>query len=835
MNIFLSRVAHLVLLVFVTAAVHAAPHDVMLIVDNSGSMRKIDPQKLARKAAAEFLQNLPEDFRAGVIIFDQNARLAAPLTPATADGKTALAGSLGSMNYRGPFTDSPAAIERAIFELKTNARPDALKTIVFVSDGVVDTGVALRDAERAKWLREELTAEAASAGIRIMPIAFTENADLLLIDRLAEITGGQALRAVMPADLSGAYQQLLERLRAPPAAAPAAVPTVPEAAPPPVSAPAAPAATETVPVPAAEATPPAATAPPAPEPAPSPAPPAVAATPEAAAPPAAGPAVTLTAEERAALEQLAKDTGVPVEQLMKELENAPSGQPVVVPPEDMVPAPQGPAPATNGLLLGAAVVGLMLAGIAWFFLRGRRAAGGGAAAAAVAVASTMAPAASRPKLAEAFLIDVHGITSEAARRIASDRQLIVGRTAGSDTEHLDYFVVNKATIGRRHAIIKFKDMAFWLVDQGSVNGTFVNNERVLGERMLKHGDRVKFHKFEFEFSYPDMADSTRTVVGITGDQTIVAAQDATLSAAGAALRQDDTPFVATAKTAAVAAGAAATSAWLNKDAFSNVPGSIDDGDPFDVTKEGDLDSLESDREAFFSGSGSQPAYSPPAALVADGDDTFDDEAAATVALAGMRSVGEPAGSVLDFEADASAFFDDGTVGPAPDLLKGPSPELDAEIDVLDITSLPPGVGDDDETSNYVPPGTVMMSTAEGAGTRPPLDTGKFGEFTTVVRDPSETVAPGLAADDFIETGTFGAPATLLPESPAKVASQDVSAEDFVSTGMFEAPELDKAATKSVSEDIFDVTGEVGDIPNQDTVVLNDSPLHAKKPGTEPSR
>ncbi|MGD9602448.1 MAG: FHA domain-containing protein [Gammaproteobacteria bacterium] len=862
MNRILHRVFLLACLAVAGVAAHAEPQDVILVVDNSGSMRKIDPQLLAKSSAVEFLQSLPADFRAGVILFDQSARLVAPLTDADDAGKATLTGSLRGMNYRGQFTDSPAAIERAIFELKSKGRPDVRQTIVFVSDGVVDTGTLARDTERAAWLRDELTAEAAAANIRIMPIAFTENADLLLIDRLAAATGGEAVRAVMPADLAGAYAQMRERLQAP-VAAPAEAPAPATPSPPAAPEAAAPESPPAVAEPAPEAAP----AAPAPEPAPvidlapaapaAPAPPAAEASAPAAAPaePAPG-GVELTADERAALEQLAKDTGVPVEQLMKELENAPSGEAVVVRPEDVPAAPAGGAMSMQSLLLGAGGGGVLLAVLAWFFLRGKRNAAAGADSAGVP-AGPAAAASARPKIAEAFLIDVHGITSDSARRITSERQLIVGRTAGSDTEHLDYFVVNKATIGRRHAIVKFKDMAFWLVDQGSVNGTFVNNERVLGERMLKHGDRVKFHKFEFEFSYPDMADSTRTVVGISGDQTIVASQDATLSASASSLRQDTASFPAAAKGAAAGAAiSGATTAWLNADALAQVPGTAaPDEDPFDITKEGDLDSLESDREAFFSGSGSQGAYTPPAAPPepGDGDSTFDDEAAATVALAGMRPLdtapaepaapmqrdstlrpsGTAANAMLDLDADASAFFDDGTVGPAPDLMKGPTPEQDADLDVLDITSMPPGLGDDDETSNYVPPTEILMSPG-GATTRPPLDTGRFGELTTLARDTADTLVPNLNQDDFTETGTFDAPTTLLPEAPGKVGAADLSAEDFTDTGMFDETPPESPPVKTVSDDIFDVTGDLGEIPNQDTVVLDGSPLH-KKPGSDPSR
>lgn len=844
MTNFFMRAIPLLLLGLLAATVQAAPHDVILVLDNSGSMRKVDPSLLAKRAASEFLQKLPEDFHVGVIIFDQNARLVLPLTPASVEARPKLAESLVGMNYRGQFTDSPAAIERAIFELNTNARADAAKTIVFVSDGAVDTGAVLRDIERGKWLREELATEAATSGIRIMPIAFSENADLLLIERLAEITNGESIRAVTPGDLGTAYAHMLERLQSlatSPAPTPAPVAEVPPVAPvlPP----------EAEVVPSIVVPPPPAVVAPEPTPAPEAAPPPLAEAPVADTGSADG-AVALTTEDLAALERLAKETGVSVEQLKRELEEAPSGQAVVVRPEEVAVAVGATSTRTsNGLLLGSVGGGLLLAGLAWFLLRRKR---------ATPTANPTAPASGPSRVAnetsaEAFLIDVHGITSESARRIG-DRQLIVGRTAGTDTEYLDYFVVNKATIGRRHAIIKFKDHAFWLVDQGSVNGTFVNNERVVGERMLKQGDRLKFHKFEFEFSCPAMADSNRTLVGMTGDQTIVAAQDATLRATSADLSSATMSFAATSKTAAVVAtGAAATSAWLHKDAPDQAHGMLDESDPFDVTEQGDLNALDADREAFFGDSGAPVVFVEPREITSDGDDTFDDEAQGTIALAGMRTdplkggtadrttllhtndTALPTSNPLGLDADASAFFEDGTVGPSPDHMQGPTPDLDSDFEMLDITRLPGGVGDDDLTSNYTPPDTLMGAPRLGESTGPKshLSTGRFGDQTTVSPNMDETRIPDMTPDDFIETGTFDAHGTVLLERSGKAVEDDHSVPDFARSGVSTAPKVtNEEATVMLSntrnEDIFDVTGSPGDIPNQETVVLDSSPLHAHK-------
>ena len=126
-----------------------------------------------------------------------------------------------------------------------------------------------------------------------------------------------------------------------------------------------------------------------------------------------------------------------------------------------------------------------------------------------------------------------------------NRPTMLGRVAGKDTEHLDYIVIPQTTIGRRHALIEYKDFAYWIIDQGSINGTFVNGQPVTSEVRLKHGDKIQLHKCEFEFSMPDMDDAGMTVIS----KTVVANQPATeiddetvaLGSSDADLDEDDLP------------------------------------------------------------------------------------------------------------------------------------------------------------------------------------------------------------------------------------------------------------------------------------------------------
>ena len=113
-----------------------------------------------------------------------------------------------------------------------------------------------------------------------------------------------------------------------------------------------------------------------------------------------------------------------------------------------------------------------------------------------------------------ILNDLHGNTAAPTHRLGS-KPVMLGRVAGKDKEQFDYIVVNEMTIGRRHALIEYKNHAFWLVDQGSINGTLVNGEPVRDKVRLAHNDHICLHTCEFEFVFTDMEDGDKTVVATT--------------------------------------------------------------------------------------------------------------------------------------------------------------------------------------------------------------------------------------------------------------------------------------------------------------------------------
>ena len=183
--------------------------DVLFLLDNSGSMIANDPKFITREVVTNFLMNLKEGFRVGMVIFDQDATLIEALSDidAVADAERFMK-SLARIDYKGQFTNTPSGLERAIYELKSNGRENAEKIIILLTDGIVDTGNKEQDIAGEAWLRDQLAMDCKKAGIRVFGIAFTEMADFRLIQTIALKTEGEYFRAFNSEDIPAVFDKI---------------------------------------------------------------------------------------------------------------------------------------------------------------------------------------------------------------------------------------------------------------------------------------------------------------------------------------------------------------------------------------------------------------------------------------------------------------------------------------------------------------------------------------------------------------------------------------------------------------------------------------------------
>lgn len=100
------------------------------------------------------------------------------------------------------------------------------------------------------------------------------------------------------------------------------------------------------------------------------------------------------------------------------------------------------------------------------------------------------------------------------REVSIEGTCSLGRSSASTV------VIADERVSRRHAFIHCQeDDEYWLVDQGSSNGTYVNDKRIHQPTQLADGDRISVAGNVFHFRHPD--EPVRPRVAEPTDQTVI--------------------------------------------------------------------------------------------------------------------------------------------------------------------------------------------------------------------------------------------------------------------------------------------------------------------------
>ncbi len=199
----------------VTTAPAQAPEerpDVRVVVDVSGSMRTNDPDRLAVSAMDLLVSLLPEGVSAGVWTFGETVDNPLPLGEVSEDWRERALSLPPALQDYQQYTDIEAALRQA-----AGAEANGWRHLILMTDGVIDLSPSRGakpaiDRRSRQRLVEELAPALADQGVAIHAIAFSDEADLALVERLAQRTGGLASVATSPDGLLGAFLDILERI-----------------------------------------------------------------------------------------------------------------------------------------------------------------------------------------------------------------------------------------------------------------------------------------------------------------------------------------------------------------------------------------------------------------------------------------------------------------------------------------------------------------------------------------------------------------------------------------------------------------------------------------------
>jgi pSer/pThr/pTyr-binding forkhead associated (FHA) protein len=79
------------------------------------------------------------------------------------------------------------------------------------------------------------------------------------------------------------------------------------------------------------------------------------------------------------------------------------------------------------------------------------------------------------------------------RIVSEKKRMTIGRTNDND------IILENRGVSRRHAQIEFNDSAAIIIDNESLNGTFVNNRRIT-EEVLRDNDQITIGKYSLTYS-----------------------------------------------------------------------------------------------------------------------------------------------------------------------------------------------------------------------------------------------------------------------------------------------------------------------------------------------
>jgi uncharacterized protein YegL len=171
----------------------AFPQDVIFCIDSSGSMQTNDPQGLRKDAAKSYVDDMRIPDRGAVVDFDSVATLINPLSSDYVQIKN----DIDTIDDAGG-TAIGAALHEANDELINNGDPTHLWIIILLTDGMTgDETLCYSEAQRA-----------AANGIKIYTIGLGENVDEILLQDIADLTGGKYYPAPTPDYLEGIYYDI---------------------------------------------------------------------------------------------------------------------------------------------------------------------------------------------------------------------------------------------------------------------------------------------------------------------------------------------------------------------------------------------------------------------------------------------------------------------------------------------------------------------------------------------------------------------------------------------------------------------------------------------------
>jgi cbb3-type cytochrome oxidase subunit 3 len=189
--------------------------DAVLLMDSSGSMLRTDPRKLRVPAARLFMSLLGPEDRVGLVSFSDAGYPVLSLTHLEGDKETRALASVDRVSSRGVFTNLHAALLKGQEMLQRQSDPERDRILILMTDGLMDVGDAYEDGRLNEQVAGEVLEQLRAEGIKVYTIAFTEDSDQALLQKLADGTEGLYRLAKTDRELHEVFSAIFESAKSP--------------------------------------------------------------------------------------------------------------------------------------------------------------------------------------------------------------------------------------------------------------------------------------------------------------------------------------------------------------------------------------------------------------------------------------------------------------------------------------------------------------------------------------------------------------------------------------------------------------------------------------------
>jgi Ca-activated chloride channel family protein len=177
--------------------------DIVLAIDNSGSMLETDPDDERFAAARQLVSHMESDKRAAIVVFNDTAELVQPFVSVSEQaGRDQLNAALDGLDMPDGGTNFSAALGEAMTTITASEDDQRGKMVILLSDGFSDSKL---DQQIADY-------QAQNVVVNTVGLSVANSQGSSLLQQIADLTGGSYYDVTEANGLSLVFQNIYNNL-----------------------------------------------------------------------------------------------------------------------------------------------------------------------------------------------------------------------------------------------------------------------------------------------------------------------------------------------------------------------------------------------------------------------------------------------------------------------------------------------------------------------------------------------------------------------------------------------------------------------------------------------